>query len=145
MNEPIVLEPAQAAIVRSLTTDACQDMFQTLGSPVVLLEKPGGLAHDIAAFIGFTGSARGMLMISSSTELFRSSYPSHTGTTPSVESKPGVGFKPTILLHPAGMRPDPAVSVPRAKLTSPAATATADPELDPPEMYFGSKTLRQTP
>ena len=39
-----------------------------------------------------------------------------------------------MLLQPAGTRPEPAVSVPRAKLTSPAATATADPELDPPEM-----------
>ena len=33
-----------------------------------------------------------------------------------------------------GTRPDPAVSVPSEKLTSPAATATAEPELDPPEM-----------
>jgi hypothetical protein len=30
--------------------------------------------------------------------------------------------------------PDPAVSVPRANATCPEATATADPELDPPEM-----------
>ena len=34
----------------------------------------------------------------------------------------------------AGMRPDPAVSVPRENVTSPLATATAEPELDPPEM-----------
>ena len=33
---------------------------------------------------------------------------------------------------PAGTRPDPAVSVPRAKLTRPAATATAEPALEPP-------------
>jgi len=84
MNDSFVLEPAQAAIVRSLTTDACQDMFQTLGSPVTLLETPGDTAHDIAAFIGFSGPARGMLMISSSAELFRSSYPSKTGAPPSV-------------------------------------------------------------
>jgi chemotaxis protein CheX len=84
MSESFVLEPAQAAIVRALITDACQDMFRTLGSPVALLETPGDPAHDIAAFIGFSGPARGMLMISSSTELFRSSYPSQTGTPPSV-------------------------------------------------------------
>jgi len=84
MSESVVLEPAQAAIVRSLTTEASQDMFQTLGSPVVLLETPGDRAHDIAAFIGFSGPARGMLMISSSAELFRSSYPSKTGAPPSV-------------------------------------------------------------
>ncbi len=45
-----------------------------------------------------------------------------------------MGFRPTMLLKAAGTRPDPAVSVPRAKETSPPATATADPELEPPEM-----------
>jgi hypothetical protein len=39
-----------------------------------------------------------------------------------------------MLLNAAGTRPDPAVSVPNEKLTSPVATDTADPELDPPEM-----------
>jgi chemotaxis protein CheX len=84
MTESIVLEPGQADIVRSLTTDACRDMFQTLGAPVALVEASGGPPHDIAAFIGFSGPARGMLMISSSTELFRDSYPSRTESTPSV-------------------------------------------------------------
>ncbi len=37
-------------------------------------------------------------------------------------------------LNAAGTRPEPAVSVPSAKATSPAATATAEPELEPPEM-----------
>ena len=56
------------------------------------------------------------------------------GTTPAVEMRPRVGLRPTTLQKAAGIRPDPAVSVPRAKLTSPVATATADPELDPPGM-----------
>ena len=38
------------------------------------------------------------------------------------------------LQKPAGTRPEPAVSVPSAKLTRPAATATAEPELEPPAM-----------
>ncbi len=46
--------------------------------------------------------------------------------------KPLVGFNPTMLLNAAGTRPDPAVSVPSAKLTRPAATATAEPALEPP-------------
>ena len=54
-------------------------------------------------------------------------------------------LEPDDVTASAGTRPDPAVSVPRAKLTSPAATATAEPELEPPETYFGSKTLRQAP
>ena len=39
-----------------------------------------------------------------------------------------------MLLNAAGTRPEPAVSVPSAKETSPAATATAEPELEPPAM-----------
>ncbi len=37
-----------------------------------------------------------------------------------------------MLLKPAGMRPEPAVSVPSEKLTSPDDTETAEPELEPP-------------
>jgi hypothetical protein len=54
------------------------------------------------------------------------------GTTPRVLITPRVGLSPTMLLNPAGTRPDPAVSVPREKVTRPAATAVADPELEPP-------------
>ena len=56
----------------------------------------------------------------------------HAGTTPRVLSRPRDGLSPTRLLNAAGTRPEPAVSVPRLKLTSPAATATAEPELEPP-------------
>jgi hypothetical protein len=48
-------------------------------------------------------------------------------------------------LNIAGTRPDPAVSVPSENDTSPAATATADPALEPPEIYLESKTLAQIP
>ena len=58
----------------------------------------------------------------------------HAGTTPKVEIRPRLGLRPTILLRPAGTRPEPAVSVPSASGTRPAATATAEPELDPPGM-----------
>lgn len=56
----------------------------------------------------------------------------HAGTKPVVLSKPLVGFRPTILLNPAGTRPDPAVSVPSENDTRPAATDTAEPEDEPP-------------
>src|SRR4051812_29300957 len=67
------------------------------------------------------------------------------GTRPAVESAPRLGLSPTILPSPAGTRPEPAVSVPSANGTRPAATATPEPELDPPGMSFGSKVLRGTP
>src|SRR3954469_7528951 len=66
-------------------------------------------------------------------------------TMPAVETRPRLGFSPTILLRLAGTRPEPAVSVPSASGTRPAATATAEPELDPPGMSFGSNRLRGTP
>jgi hypothetical protein len=56
------------------------------------------------------------------------------GTTPRVLTTPRVGFHPTMLLKAAGTLPEPAVSVPSEKLTRPAATATAEPALDPPEI-----------
>ena len=56
------------------------------------------------------------------------------GTTPRVDTRPTVGLTPTMPLKPAGIRPDPPVSVPSANDTCPAATATAEPELEPPEM-----------
>jgi len=56
------------------------------------------------------------------------------GTTPLVPIRPSEGLKPTIPLKAAGTRPDPAVSVPSANGTVPSATATAEPELEPPEM-----------
>src|SRR5207248_997801 len=67
------------------------------------------------------------------------------GTTPAVETAPRLGFSPTILPSAAGTRPEPAVSLPSANGTRPAATATPEPELEPPGMSFGSNTLRGTP
>ena len=54
------------------------------------------------------------------------------GTTPRALRRPRVGLTPIKLLNAAGTRPDPAVSVPSAKLTKFFAQATADPALDPP-------------
>ncbi len=69
----------------------------------------------------------------------------HAGSMPVVLIAPRVGFNPTTPLKAAGIRPEPAVSVPSANETRPLATATAEPELDPPEMYRGSTTLEQEP
>ena len=66
------------------------------------------------------------------------------GSSPRTGTAPNVGFRPTRLLSPAGIRPEPAVSVPSAKLTMPRATATAEPEDDPPGTIDGSKLLRGT-
>ena len=42
-------------------------------------------------------------------------------------------------LSAGGTRPEPAVSVATANGTSPVATASADPELDPPEIRFAAE------
>ncbi len=67
------------------------------------------------------------------------------GTTPSFDSRPGVGFAPTMPHKAAGTRPEPAVSVPSANDTSPVATTIAEPELEPPAISSGSSGLRHAP
>ena len=69
----------------------------------------------------------------------------HAGTRPALETSPRLGLRPTMLLRSAGTRPDPAVSVPSATGTMPVATATAEPELDPPGTSAGSSELRGAP
>ena len=69
----------------------------------------------------------------------------HAGTTPVVGTSPRVGFTPTIPWNAAGTRPEPAVSVPRAMSAMPRATATAEPELEPPETYSGRRASRTAP
>src|SRR5450631_529156 len=69
----------------------------------------------------------------------------HAGTTPAMLTRPGVGLRPTMLLKPAGTRPDPAVSVPSANGTSPRDTTTAEPELEPPLTRSAAKVLLGRP
>ena len=54
------------------------------------------------------------------------------GTMPERETRPSVGLTPTTEFQLAGLRIDPDVSVPTATVQRPAATATAEPLLDPP-------------
>ena len=57
-----------------------------------------------------------------------------SGTIPSQLSQPALGRCPTIPQSAAGQRIEPAVSVPIAAMQSPAATAAAEPDEDPPVM-----------
>ncbi len=56
-----------------------------------------------------------------------------------------MGFSPTIPQSAAGWRIEPPVSVPIAHGASPAATAAADPPLEPPGTRSVSHGLRTTP
>src|SRR5215468_10797603 len=53
------------------------------------------------------------------------------GTMPVLLTSPSVGLMPTMPHACAGLTIDPSVSVPTASGASPAATATAEPELEP--------------
>lgn len=57
---------------------------------------------------------------------------------PCVLKAPTEGLCPMMPLSAAGIRTEPAVSVPMEKSTRPRATATAQPELDPPGTRDGS-------
>src|SRR5437868_6939352 len=60
-------------------------------------------------------------------------------------TRPNEGFKPTIPQKLAGMRIEPAPSVPRESGPMPAATAAAEPPLDPPGVLVVSHGLRVGP
>ncbi len=60
-------------------------------------------------------------------------------TAPRMLTRPTVGFSPTMPLQAAGTRPEPPVSLPSENDTTPRATATAEPELDPPVCRRGSR------
>src|SRR5262245_64337676 len=59
--------------------------------------------------------------------------------------RPWLGFIPTRPLNEAGMRVDPPPSLAVATGTRPAATAAADPPLDPPGVRSVFHGLRVTP
>ena len=63
----------------------------------------------------------------------------------SESTRPYVGFKPVTPHSAAGWRIDPPVSEPSASGTRPAATAAADPPLEPPGIRSRSHGLRVTP
>src|SRR5687767_2235719 len=94
------------------------------GFNVITREYASAGSNPCATF----NTARASAAVSANIETASSER--HAGTTPCVLSSPQEGFSPTMLLNAAGTRPDPAVSVPSAKLTSPLATATAEPLLD---------------
>ncbi len=56
-----------------------------------------------------------------------------------------MGFSPYTPQKAAGWRTDPPVSEPRAKGTIPAATAAAEPPLEPPATRSGSQGLEVLP
>ena len=73
------------------------------------------------------------------------SYVQETGITPRFGTRPVVGRIPVTPQSAAGMRTEPAVSVPSAPGTRPAATAAPLPPLDPPQIRSVSHGLRAGP
>src|SRR5690606_34813384 len=65
--------------------------------------------------------------------------------SPYRETRPYVGFRPTMPQSAAGCRMEPPVSDPRAAGTSRAATAAADPPLEPPGVRSGAQGFRERP
>ena len=67
------------------------------------------------------------------------------GTTPSTGTSPNVGLMLVMPWKAAGTRPEPAVSVPKAMSAIPSATATPEPELEPPDTRSGRRMSRTAP
>src|SRR5690606_3791170 len=104
-------------------------------------ERENGSSASNPAITSSTRRASATLVAKTDTQ----SSERHAGTTPRVLTSPRVGFKPTRSLNAAGTRPEPAVSVPSAKLTSPYATASAEPELEPPPTNAASNADGHAP
>jgi hypothetical protein len=68
-----------------------------------------------------------------------------TGMLPRLLTRPAVPRRPHTPPSPAGMRIDPAVSVPMVAAAIPAATAAPEPPEEPPAMRSRSHGLRQGP
>ena len=62
-----------------------------------------------------------------------------------LETRPRLGLSPTSPQHAAGMRIEPPPSLPCASGTMPAATAAAEPPLEPPGVRSRSHGLRVGP
>src|SRR6266436_1902782 len=67
------------------------------------------------------------------------------GCTPVRGIAPKLGLKPTTPLNAAGLMIEPSVCVPSASGTSPAATAAAEPDDEPPGVCFGFHGLTVGP
>src|SRR5215204_1776048 len=109
--------------------------------------RPGGA-------VTYGDPASGALMASSITALSRTdrvstcSIAAPSQSSPSmgpVGVRPRVGLSPKMPQHDAGIRMDPPPSPPPAIGTIPAATAAADPPLDPPLVRVGSHGLQVGP
>jgi hypothetical protein len=71
--------------------------------------------------------------------------PSQCSTRGASEIRPRCGLRPKIPQLAAGMRIEPAPSDAEAIGTNPAATAAADPPLEPPGVRCSFQGLRVTP
>jgi CheY-specific phosphatase CheX len=82
MGQKTIYVAQESPEVRIAVTDACVDMLTSCGLPVGQVE-PGRLValseHDIAGFIGFSGTVRGSLIIAGSSKMFASTFPSPNG------------------------------------------------------------------
>ena len=58
-----------------------------------------------------------------------------SGIAPARLTRPYVGLRPTTPQHAAGSRMEPPVSLPSAPSANPAATAAAEPLLEPPAQW----------
>jgi CheY-specific phosphatase CheX len=68
----------QLEILRSVVRDACVGVLAAAGAAAREIDRPEPPAtsdHDIAGFIGFTGSVRGSLVVTAAAEVFRDTYP----------------------------------------------------------------------
>ena len=75
----------------------------------------------------------------------RTDMPCQPSAAGALDTRPRAGLSPNSPQHEAGMRIEPAPSEPNAAPTRPAATAAAEPPLDPPGVCPSDHGLRVVP
>jgi CheY-specific phosphatase CheX len=86
-----MLKAKQEALVRAIVTDACVEMLSTYGLPPARVQagrSEGFGEHDIAGLIGFTGRARGSMILVASSKIFTTTFPTPFGEQ---EGPPSMG------------------------------------------------------
>ena len=141
------------------TASGCTGVPMGLATEKAMRSRPGGSRTSSAKGRGggatMKGSpATGPLWMSSASALSRTlreitpslHAPNHTSPKPGpLEMRPREGFSANRPQQAAGMRSEPPPSLPEAMGTTPAATAAAEPPLEPPLVREGSQGLFTRP
>ena len=145
---PPLLQAAEAGPTAASTSGSTSSKKWLVGTPTRTPARSAACSRDPAAVrTRWSGSVTDPDMVSNIVATSATDRPigptlskdHDSGTTPRRGIRPCVGLRPTTPHRAAGIRIEPAVSVPMASGHCRAETAAADPPLDPPATFAGAQ------